>query len=232
MCLPDRCWLTLKKAELKNIVDVAYATVKPLYDSARPREEAVELMRRMEFGGDGYIFGYDGNAIRVFSGMSDTNIGESYADYKDVNGVYLIRDLISAGKNNNLGKGNNFVTYHFPRLNQTVPAPKLSYAIYLPDWDLMIGTGIYIDQIDKEVGELTQQIEKTKSDILFTVAAIAIAILLAFVAIAMLISKSILTPLSEANTSLQKLAEGNGDLTQRLKVRDNFEMGELAEKRQ
>ena len=218
-----------KKSELKNIIGITYATIKPLYDARRPVEEAVSLMQRMEFGEDGYIFGYNENAIRVFSGSSDANIGQSYADYKDVNGVYLIRDLIQAGKNNNLGRGNNFVTYHFPRLNQSVPAPKLSYAIYLPNWDLMIGTGIYIDQIDKEVTSLATQINKTKSEILLTVAVIAALILIVFVAIALVISKSILTPLAEANASLEKLANGNGDLTQRLKVRDKFEMGALAQ---
>lgn len=87
-----------KKQELKHLVDIAYQTIKPIYDSGAPQDQAVELMKRMEFGEDGYIFGYDGDAVRVFSGSSDASIGKSYKDFKDVNGVYLIRDLVTAGK--------------------------------------------------------------------------------------------------------------------------------------
>ena len=119
-----------EKVKLKNIVDAAYHIVKPIYDSGGSQEEAVELLKRVAFGDDGYIFGYNGDSVRIFSGTSDASIGKSYKDFKDVNGVYLINDLISAGKKNNLGKGSEFVVYHFPRLGGDTPYPKLSYSIF------------------------------------------------------------------------------------------------------
>lgn len=216
------------KKELKTIVQIAYATIKPLYENGATREEAVELLKRMEFGEDGYIFGYDKDAIRIFSGMSPAKVGESYFNFKDVNGVYLIRDLITAGQQNNLGRGDNFVEYHFPRLGKTVASPKLSYSIFLDRWNLMIGTGVYIDRIDEQVSFFEASMTDARNGLLISVITIAVILLILLVGLGLMLVNSILTPLEEVTESITKLSQGNGDLTQRLAVRDKFEMGKLA----
>ncbi len=220
--------LDTKKAELKTIMQIAYATIKPIYESGGSRDDAVALMRRMEFGEDGYIFGYDANAIRIFSGSSDARVGDSYADFQDVNGVYLIRDLITAGKRNGVGSGNEFVNYHFPRLGQTKAVAKLSYALYLDRWDLMIGTGVYIDQIEKQVSTFSAQSSASEAELLTSIIVAAIIILIALIFASVVVMSSILTPLKAVTDSIQRLSSGNGDLTQRLPVKDNFELGQLS----
>lgn len=217
-----------KKAELKNIMGVVYGTIKPLYENGGSREEAVEIMMRMEFGEDGYIFGYDDNAIRVFNGMSTDKIGESYYNFKDVNGVFLIRELVDAGRKNGTGKGDNFVTYHFPRLGKTQASPKLSYALYLERWNLMIGTGIYIDRIEQQVGIFEEHSTDARASMLVVVGLVAGALLIVSVLVSVALNRSILQPLRETAASIEKLANGNGDLTHRLKIYDNFEMGDLS----
>ena len=220
--------LDTKKAELKTIMQMVYATIKPIYEAGGSRDEAVELMRRMEFGEDGYIFGYDADAIRIFSGSSDAKIGDSYADFKDVNGVYLIRDLITAGKQNGRGTGSEFVAYHFPRLGQTKAVAKLSYSMYLERWQLMIGTGVYIDQIEKQVSKFSAQSLASEQELLVSIVISAVVILAALVFCSIVVMGSILTPLRAVTDSIQRLSSGNGDLTQRLPVNDKFELGQLS----
>ncbi|GLS27642.1 methyl-accepting chemotaxis protein [Marinibactrum halimedae] len=217
-----------KKQELKNIVDMAYRTVKPLYEKGGSRFEAVQIMKNMEFGPDGYLFGYDSDSIRIFSGSSSTNIGESYRDFKDANGVYLINDLVKASKNNRLGSGDEFITYHFPRLGETVPAEKLSYAIYLEKWDLMIGTGIYIDRIDEEIKVFERYILEARNNLVTSISITSGVLIIIMVFISITVVNSILTPLCTVSNSIAKLSRGNGDLTQRVPVQDKFETGELA----
>ena len=80
------------------------------------------------------------HGILVFG---ETIIPRCHADYffnKDQQP--LIRDLITAGKQNGRGTGSEFVAYHFPRLGQTKAVAKLSYSMYLERWQLMIGTGV------------------------------------------------------------------------------------------
>ena len=218
-----------EKEKLKNIVDAAYHIIKPIYESGGTKEEGVDLLKRIYFGDDGYIFGYDGNSVRVFSGTSTASLGKSYKDFKDVNGVLLINDLVTAGKKNDLGKGDEFVTYHFPRLGEETPHPKLSYSIFLEKWDLMIGTGVYIDQIETSMAGFiknTAQAQEGTYNLIAMVGSVVIAISIFTCAF---VIRSILLPLNQVSDSIAKLSVGNGDLTQRLEVQDKHETGMLAQ---
>ena len=217
-----------KREELKHIIDMAYSAIAPLYEGGGSRDDAVAILQNMSFGEDGYIFGYTEDAVRVFSGNSQANIGESYYDFQDTNGVYLIRDLIAAGKKNVTGQSSEFVTYHFPRLGGDIAYPKLSYAIFLDEWNLMIGTGIYIDHIEQQVSTLEAIISESSEHLLMLVFIVALIALLVFTSMGLMISRSILRPLDEATQSIFSLSQGEGDLTQRLDVSDEHEMGALA----
>ena len=217
-----------KREELKHIIDIAYSAIAPLYEGGGSRDDAVAILQNMSFGEDGYIFGYTEDAVRVFSGNSQANIGESYYDFQDTNGVYLIRDLIAAGKKNATGQSSEFVTYHFPRLGEDIAYPKLSYAIFLDEWNLMIGTGVYIDHIEQQVSTLEAIISESSEHLLMLVFIVALIALLVFTSMGLMISRSILRPLDEATQSIFSLSQGEGDLTQRLDVSDEHEMGALA----
>lgn len=217
-----------KKQELKNIVDIAYSTIKPIYEAGGEQAEAVQLLKQIKFGQDGYLFGYDKNAVRIFNGSNDAGVGKSYYDFKDVNGVLLIRDLISAGQQNQLGQGNQFVQYHFPRLGQKVASPKLSYSIYLPKWNMMIGTGSYIDRIDEQVGIFSGHISTARTGLIMAVAVVSGLLLLVLIFISLLLIRSILLPLNDITQSIKEISAGEGDLTRRLQVQDKFELGLLA----
>jgi methyl-accepting chemotaxis protein len=218
-----------KKQELKNIVDVAYNTIKPVYDANGTLEQGIELLKRMEFGKDGYLFGYDSNSVRVFSGGSSAGIGKSYKDFKDVNNVYLINDLVTAGKNNQFGSGEQFVTYHFPRQGEKVASEKLSYAIFLPKWNLMIGTGAYVDTIEKEIAIIEKEVRDAQSEVLALVYILTIALIVVMAVIGVWVSRSILHPLANVSDAIKELSQGNGDLTKRIPIQDKFETGVLAE---
>lgn len=218
-----------KKQELKHIVDVAYKTIKPIYDANGTLEQGVDLLKRMEFGKDGYLFGYDSNSVRVFSGGSSAGIGKSYKDFKDVNNVYLINDLVIAGKNNQFGNGEQFVTYHFPRQGEKVASEKLSYAIFLPKWNLMLGTGVYVDTIEKEIAIIDKQVREAQNQVLTFVYILTAILIIAMIIIGVWVSRSILNPLANVSDAIKELSQGNGDLTKRIPIQDKFETGVLAE---
>lgn len=73
---------------------------------------------------------------------------------KDENGVAVIAGLIDASKT---GDGFLYFSWHKPTIN--AQAPKLGYAEYLPKWDWVLGTGIYIDDVDTQVAEFRAQRE-------------------------------------------------------------------------
>jgi methyl-accepting chemotaxis protein len=216
------------KSELKSFIEIVSSAVLPIYQSGGRKEEAIAILKRIRYGESGYIFGYDSKGIRIFNGESEKGIGKSYLNLQDTNGVYLIKDLITAGKNNGIKTGNQYVTYHFPRLGGDKPAPKLSLSLYYPDWDLMIGTGFYIDEIEKQLEIIQSDINTARNRIVNSLLIIAAILVALVIGSGILLNRSILRPLSRISDSLQNLASGNGDLTRQLIISDQHETGKLA----
>lgn len=215
-----------RKTELKHSLDIAVSLAKPFYDSSSEtaKLDAIKLLQALKYGKDGYFFGYDGNSVRIFSGMDTTNIGKSYADYKDVNGVYLINELVKQGK-----AGGGFVTYHFPRPGDTenLAYPKLSYAVWLEKWNLMIGTGFYIDDIDETLAKARASSEAHITHILLIIFIVTLAILSLVILLALFTAQRIAQPVNALVKELRDIARGGGDLTRRLQHDQQDELGDL-----
>ena len=218
-----------REKEVKALLEMAVSLVKPIYEKGGSVEDATALLRQFKYGESGYIFGYTNQGIRVLNGQSLERLGDSFWDLQDSNGVYLIRELVAAGKKNGLASGNHYVTYHFPKPGERDPHPKLSYSAYFPDWQLMIGTGFYIDEVERELAVIKDDVYSSRSH-LVTLLIISCIVLCAITfLIGLMVRRSITRPLDEVNSSIQKLAQGNGDLTRKVVVDDQFEMGELAD---
>ena len=225
----EKLLVEAKKQELKHQMQSVYSLLKPHYERGAPLEDVLPLLQSIAYGEDGYIFGYDSSSVRVFSGSSDAGIGNSYRDFKDTNGVFLINDLVTAGKKNGFGQGNEYVIYHFPRLGDDTPLPKLSYSIFLPDWDLMLGTGIYIDRIEADMVSFDALTNDSQQSIYILIVVINFALFVGLMFLCVTVIKSILNPLRLASDSILALSQGEGDLTVRIPVNDRFETGILSE---
>ncbi|WP_432452189.1 MULTISPECIES: methyl-accepting chemotaxis protein [unclassified Agarivorans] len=214
--------LQMKKAELKSYMDMSYSAIAEIYENGGTLEQALPILKRLEYSNSGYIFGYTNQGVRVFMGGVDKGIGDNFWDLQDKQGQYLIQGLIKASK-----KG-EFYTYYFPKPGSDIAQPKLSYAIYLERWQLMLGTGFYTDDVDAVVSQLQQQAEQSlKSSITFITITALILLGLALL-IGYLVNRSIMTPLQDLNHSFKKLASGDADLSARLETHYVHEFGQLA----
>ncbi|RDE25226.1 methyl-accepting chemotaxis protein [Motiliproteus coralliicola] len=215
--------LELKKQEVKAYIEVAYSAIEALYESGATLEEALPILRSIKYGKNGYVFGYSGSGDRIFIGQGNKGIGDNFWDLTDSNGKKLIQELVAAGK-----AGGGYVTYHFPKPGQTEAEPKLSYAIFLDRWDLMVGTGFYLDDVNEIVGGIRQTADDSRTGMVTTLALTSIGLLVLTVIIGGLISRSIMLPLSQISDSMADLAKGDADLTARLDASGKHELGQLA----
>ena len=196
-----------RKAKTQNLVQVAVGILEHHYklaSSGKMSEEdakkaAREALRPLRYGEEDYFFGFDTSGVYFLHGGKPEWEGTNKLDLQDKRGNYLIRDLIAAGK-----AGGGFVEYWFPRAGQTQELPKLSYAAMFSPWGWVIGTGIYIDDVDREFRQ---------NAILF--AAIGLAVLIALSLIGWQVSRSIIDQLggepNDAAIIMQRIAAG--DLT-------------------
>ncbi|MCS0436404.1 methyl-accepting chemotaxis protein [Vibrio diabolicus] len=215
-----------KKKELKAYMMMGVTAIKPLYDAdvnGSNKEAAKEILKAMRFESDGYFFAYDSQGVNTLHAIKPSLEGKNLYDLKDENGVAVIAGLIDASQ-----KGDGFLYFSWHKPTIDAQAPKLGYAEYLSKWDWVLGTGVYIDDIDQQVAmhrELkTQELkEHTLSAVLISV----IGLIITSILTSIVVSKGI-QPLQHVAASLKDVAAGGGDLTARLKVESQDEVGEVA----
>jgi len=97
--------------------------------------------------GTGYIFVYDFNGVVLSDPIQRQNIGKNLYDTKDANGVMVIKDLIDVSRQNDGG----FVEYQWLKPTSGSLSPKISYAKSFEPWGWMVGTGVYLDEVEKDL---------------------------------------------------------------------------------
>jgi len=217
-----------REAQLKNFVDVALAAVAPVYQAAaegdaQAREQGIAILKRLEYGKGGYFWGYDTRSIRVFQGTSDERLGEDFSGYRDPSGVYAIRELVSAGQS-----GQHYVRYSFTLPGGNTIVPKIGYAHYLPKWNLVFGTSLNLDDVEREAQEAGAAFDAKIDNLLLLMGGSALALLLVIGVLAGLFSRTIVQPIVQVRDNLDDMAAGDGNLTHRLNLGRSDELGELA----
>ncbi len=218
-----------KRSELEHYIQIALGSVKGLYDGAAQgdmasREQAIAILSKIKYGADGYFFGHDSNVVRLFRGDSPVDVGKSLADRRDPNGVYINRELVNVAKNNSY-----FVNYSSPLPgNESVMVPKLAYSYYLPKWDMALGTALNLDGIEAQIAEVQAEIDRRIGTIITSIMVVAAILLLVFGVIGVWLGNAFLRPLQQIKANLDDIAAGEGDLTRRLPVTSQDELGQLA----
>lgn len=112
------------------------------------QKEVLERVSNIRFGKDGYIFAFRFDGVYV-AHIAKKYIGKNMIDITDPNGVKINRELIKAAKIPN----GVYVNYVWKKPSLGVEMPKLGFAKAFHPWQWIVGTGVYLDDIDKEVNE-------------------------------------------------------------------------------
>lgn len=141
-------------------------TIKSESELKREIINAIEhLYERQD--GTGYIFIYDFDGIVLSDPVQKQNVGKNLYDIKDSNGVKVIEDLIDISRN----KDGGFVEYTWLKPTTKTLSPKISYAKSFEPWQWMVGTGVYVDEIEKSIAiqrtGLKEKLNKYLIDIIF-----------------------------------------------------------------
>ncbi|MCR6629816.1 MAG: cache domain-containing protein [Magnetospirillum sp.] len=139
-------------------------------------------------------------------------IGTSVDAMQDPDGTFLFRLM-----NRRVAEaGADFVHYHWPKPGAETPVPKLSYVAGFAPWGWVVGSGIYVDDVD---------VAFHRRALMF--ASAALAALAAVALLAGLIGRDITRPLSDVTAAIRRLTQDEHDFDIRHTARPD-EIGELA----
>jgi methyl-accepting chemotaxis protein len=144
--------------------------------------------------GNGYVFAYTMDGVAVLAPVP-SQIGQNRMDV-DTGGRKLVREL----RDGIVKDGEVTLRYEYRRPGQEELIRKFSYAVPIPGWDMFVGTGAYLDDLDTRMKPLAW---------LLGLAILGIALVAG--SIASMIGRSISKPLVQLGTRMRDLAEGRLD---------------------
>lgn len=173
------------------------------FNLEQAKKLSADLIRNLRYGNNCYFWADTIDGTNVVLLGSDTE-GTNRYNYKDAKGNLIIQQIIEAG----IKQDGGYSDYYFPKAGQTQPFPKRAYSKFFKPFNWIIGTGNYVDDIDKVIAEKKTILnnELKESVLIFSI------LFLFFVSIALTvtftISRSITIPLEAAVNQAKQISKG------------------------
>ncbi|MFM5056433.1 methyl-accepting chemotaxis protein [Aeromonas caviae] len=210
-----------KSRQTQAQVETAYSLVAGLearvrkgeMDEASAKAEALALIKGLRYGNDDYFWINDSHPTMVMHPMKPELDGKDLSGVEDKQGLRLFVAFADLARAQGAGE----VAYYWPKPGVDEPVRKISYIKRFAPWDWIIGTGVYVDDVEAQYRE-----------VLHTLLGIGLVLALLLFAVVGLIVRSIVVPLSRSVSALGNIARGEGDLRVRLPESGRDELSQLS----
>ncbi|MFM5557242.1 methyl-accepting chemotaxis protein [Aeromonas rivipollensis] len=182
-------------------------------DEGRAKAEALAAIKGLRYGEEDYFWINDSHPTMVMHPMKPELDGKDLSGVEDKQGLRLFVAFADLAKAQGAGE----VAYYWPKPGVEEPVRKISYIKRFAPWDWIIGTGVYVDDVEAQYQE-----------VLRTLLGIGLVLAILLFAVVGLIVRSIVVPLSQSVSALGNIARGEGDLRFRLPESGRDELSQLS----
>ncbi|MGF1485085.1 MAG: methyl-accepting chemotaxis protein [Opitutales bacterium] len=144
--------------------DLVWAAVADLPAGEARHARIVELLQDVRFfeNRSGYFFAYHVGGRVLTVPPKPALAGKDLSGVTDPNGVAFVAELDKKAR-----AGGGFVHYHFAKPGFDTPQAKISYAEMVPNTDIWIGTGTYLDDVEAAMAEAQERLDTaTRAEVL------------------------------------------------------------------
>ncbi|MFA6807520.1 MAG: methyl-accepting chemotaxis protein [Eubacteriales bacterium] len=186
------------------------------------KKMAADIVRELRFDGENYFWvdQIDGTNVVLLGNQTE---GTNRYGAEDSEGNHYAQDFIKNGTQ----EGGGYTDYTFPRPGETELIPKRAYTLEFEPYGWVVGTGNYVDDIQKVVAIQEQAIRDDFNSALLSHIIVIILALAVSMIIGNFLSKSISNPIVEIAENVNKMAKGDFRV-EKLVVNTKDELGELA----
>ena len=188
------------------------------------KKDALDKIKSIRYGKSGYFWVNDMNYKMVMHPIKPQFDGKTFINTPKVPFVQL---GVNALKKTN--KNYAYIQYKFYNPATKKYEKKLSIVMLFKPWGWVIGTGTYLRSVEATVNEIKNEANTKiqKAVVSFLIIGLIVLGILSLL-IYTLIHQSVIKPITELKLKIRDLAEGDGDLTHRLEVKSQDEIGEVA----
>ncbi len=161
---------------------------------AEAQQQALTIIKSMRYNGEEYFWINDMEPKMIMHPFKPELNGADLSGNEDPNGKRIFMEMVNTCKNN----GDGFVSYMWPKAGSNEPLPKISYVKLFNKWGWILGSGIYVDDVEKEISAL-------KLKLAFIPAVLLLVVLIS----GFVFSKKITIPLISLKEAVDKIAAGD-----------------------
>ncbi|MCG6576098.1 methyl-accepting chemotaxis protein [Pseudomonas sp. AF32] len=177
------------------------------------QKQALSAVRGLRYNETDYFWINDLTPVMIMHPTNPKLEGQNLSAIRDPNGFALFNEMVSIAKS----KGAGMVDYLWPKPGAEAPVGKTSYVKLFEPWGWIIGSGVYVDDVQAEF-----RAQLIKASLIGLVIALIMGVLLT------LIVRSIVRPLQETVNAMANIASGESDLTRTLDTHGQDEVTQLA----
>lgn len=221
---------------IKNEVETAESVLNTYYDlykegklsQEEAQEEAKKAIKNLRYNKNGYFWIDDTNGILVAHPMQPKEEGTNRINVKDSNGTELMKEIISAARDDKNSGYTNFMWNKPQKTGTNKLVPKRVYSKLFKPWNWIISTGNYVDDINSVIDSKNEELRNNLyRNINTAVAFIVVSLLMVFL-ISVVLSKKISDPIVKLVKAFKK--DKNGQINmQEIKLNSRDEIGLLAD---
>lgn len=177
---------------------------------ASAKQLAMNAIRSVRYEGSNYLWITDSSNTMLMHPIKPELDGQDLSGFKDVNGKLLFREFSRIGLRE--GQGFTFYAWTHPEDNQI--ADKMSYVSRMEEWDWIIGSGLWI-----------QDIKETYHAHLITTGMASLIVCVLLAGIFYIVGRDIVQPLKTLKKRVYEIS--NGNLVPRLNESRRDEVGDV-----
>jgi methyl-accepting chemotaxis protein len=177
------------------------------------QKQALSVVRGLRYGKDDYFWINDLTPVMIMHAANPKLDGQNLSAIRDPDGFAVFNEFVILAK----AKGAGMVNYRWPKPGADAPVAKTSYIQLFEPWGWIIGSGVYVDDVQ---GEFRGQVWKA------SMVGLVIAVIMALLVV--LIARSIVRPLQQAVNAMANIASGESDLTRTLDTHGQDEVTQLS----
>lgn len=176
------------RVKTRNVVESAYSVIEYWAKQAeagnisqdKAKHMAKETVRHMRYEIKEYFWIHNTELLMLMHPFNGELESSDVSGLKDINGKRFIVSMNEVCKR----QGAGFVDYYWTKPGESEPAPKISYVKIYPGWGWTVGSGIYVDDVEDEITNIT-----------ISVGIVLFAITVAALCFSYFISRSIALPI-------------------------------------
>ncbi|NLK77167.1 MAG: methyl-accepting chemotaxis protein [Clostridiales bacterium] len=202
------------RMEIKSEVQSAIAVVQGYYEQYKngdlsekeAQELAKEAVRAMRYRDDdsGYMWIDGTDYTLIMHPILADQEGNNRYDLTDQNGVKIIQNIMKSAD-----AGGGYNEFYFTKADGVTVAPKVAYSEKFEPWDWVITTGNYVDDMNAEMKETENNMDKEFTTMITSFVISGVIILIIAMVIAFIFGKRLALGIKKVEGHLQKTASGN-----------------------